>query len=298
MDPRLPLLCLLLCWLPAQAQTVYKIVNPDGTVHYTDRRPADMDGVEQIRTRAEQQRLSNLRVEPFQGHRRAVAANLIDGPLQVELRFEGSHNIEARPALPLRVVIPAGSEQPLAEFGPQDPYQPSSFSLSLEAVPGDPGAQPEPVAYQMPVDTSEWRIDQGWNGRFSHQDEASRYAIDINVAEGTPVLAAREGRVMQVEDDFEGAGVDKVKFAGRANHVRVLHSDGSMAVYAHLLPESVVVRPGARVRTGQRLGQSGNTGYSTGPHLHFAIQVNRGMALQSIPFELVGPAGAVAIPEG
>ena len=110
------------------------------------------------------------------------------------------------------------------------------------------------------------------------------------------MLAAREGLVMQVEDDFEGAGLNREKFGGRANHVRIQHPDGTMGVYAHLQPESVTVQAGQRVRTGQRLGASGNTGFSSGPHLHFAVQCNRGMELVAIPFELEGPGGPIAIP--
>ena len=79
-------------------------------------------------------------------------------------------------------------------------------------------------------------------------------------------------------------------------HVRVLHIDGTMAVYAHLQPESVMVHPGQRVRVGQRLGASGNTGFSTGPHLHFSVQANVGMEIRSVPFALEGPGGAIAIP--
>ena len=57
-----------------------------------------------------------------------------------------------------------------------------------------------------------------------------------------------------------------------------------MAIYAHLMLESVQVLPGQRVSAGQVIGFSGDTGYSSGPHLHFAVQQNLGMAIASIPF--------------
>jgi murein DD-endopeptidase MepM/ murein hydrolase activator NlpD len=110
------------------------------------------------------------------------------------------------------------------------------------------------------------------------------------------VLAAREGVVMQIADDFRGAGLDLEKYGARANFVRVLHTDGSMGLYAHLAPESARVGPGARVRAGQVIGEVGSTGYSTGPHLHFVVQVNRGLKLESVPFRMQGPSGALRIP--
>ena len=77
--------------------------------------------------------------------------------------------------------------------------------------------------------------------------------MDFALAEGTPILAVREGVVMQVESDFEKAGLNREKYGGRANFIRIVHDDGSMAVYAHLQPEGVQVRTGQRVRKGQRL---------------------------------------------
>jgi murein DD-endopeptidase MepM/ murein hydrolase activator NlpD len=111
-------------------------------------------------------------------------------------------------------------------------------------------------------------------------------------------LAARGGVVMQVESDFEKAGLNLEKYGGRANFVRILHDDGTMGLYAHLDLDGVLVRVGQRVHTGQQIGRSGNTGFTTGPHLHFAVQVNRGMRLLSIPFRMSGPGGPLRIAGG
>jgi murein DD-endopeptidase MepM/ murein hydrolase activator NlpD len=91
---------------------------------------------------------------------------------------------------------------------------------------------------------------------------------------------------MQVESGFDRPGLDRVAYGGRANFIRLLHDDGTMSLYAHLKSDGVLVRPGQRVTAGQRIGLSGNTGFTTGPHLHFAVQVNRGMRLLSLPFRM------------
>ena len=169
----------------------------------------------------------------------------------------------------------------------------------MSAVPGTPNARPRDEEYGWPLRTPTLRIQQAWGGQFSHADDENRHAVDFAVPVGTAVLAARDGVVMQSEAGFGDAepGEEAEDLASRANFIRILHDDGTMALYAHLQRAGVLVRPGQRVRRGEAIGLSGNTGRSTAPHLHFVVQANRGMRLQSVPFRMFGPHGILRFAE-
>ncbi|MEN1939995.1 M23 family metallopeptidase [Luteimonas sp. MJ246] len=220
----------------------------------------------------------------------AWAENLLSGPVEVRLRARGQVPA-ARPALPARATVPARGRVLVSRMDRADAL------LLLDVVPGHPGARPGDVEYAWPLATHVLDIGQGWGGAFSHRDDENRHAVDFAVPEGTPVLAARDGLVMQVDVRFRNGGLDSAADVDRANFIRILHADGTMAVYAHLAPGGAQVREGERVRRGQRIGSSGSTGYSGGPHLHFAIQANRGMRLVSLPFRMFGPAGILRFSE-
>lgn len=239
--------------------------------------------------------VARLRLEKTPTRYRAWADNRLPGPVQVELRAVRSSGVVASPALPVRMSVPARGSVLLATLILADAQAAGDFQLQLDAVPGEPGATPLQVRYQLPF-AAPVRVDQGPGGHFSHDDAQNRDAVDFALPEGTPVLAARDGVVLQVEAGFDRAGLDREAFAGRSNFVRILHGDGSMALYAHLQPDGVLVRPGQSVRAGQRIGRSGNTGFSSAPHLHFVVQVNAGMGLVSVPFALAGPLGTVHLP--
>jgi murein DD-endopeptidase MepM/ murein hydrolase activator NlpD len=101
---------------------------------------------------------------------------------------------------------------------------------------------------------------------------------------------------MDMEDDFHGAAQEE-RYLNRSNLIRILHDDGTMAVYAHLQPNSLRVRAGVDISRGQWIASSGNTGFSNGPHLHFVVQLNAGMSLESMPFRFVTPTGGTITPE-
>jgi murein DD-endopeptidase MepM/ murein hydrolase activator NlpD len=231
-----------------------------------------------------------LRDRDFGGARETLVRNLLDGPIEARCSLVSPDNMRAVPALPRRLVLAAREERVVAELRPVDATRASRAAVACDAMVGDPRARPadrRTYGFPLPPGTR-FTLDQGFDGRFSHDTPDSAFALDLGVPEGTPVLAARAGVVMQVEEAFRASGGDSARFGDRANFIRVLHDDGSMAVYAHLAPHSLAIRPGARVGAGQLLARSGNTGFSTGPHLHFSVQRNAGMALRSIPFNVAG----------
>ena len=277
----------------AHAAKVYRWTDRHGVTHYGDRVPdAPPAAIKVIRVRAEPSAIARLRLQDDGDRRLAWADNTLAGPIEVRLRVSRGA-IRSDPALPARATVAARGSVVVALL---DATQ--SGELWLDALPGDPNAKPQDVEYLLPLRQGAVRIDQGYGGRFSHTDAENRYAVDFAAAMGTPVLAARAGVVMQVESDFDKAGLKLEKYGGRANLIRIVHDDGTMAVYAHLKMEGVLVRVGQRVRAGQQIGLSGNTGFTTGPHLHFAVQVNRGMRLESLPFKMTGPGGPLRISNG
>lgn len=218
----------------------------------------------------------------------AVVVNRSGAPVEVELSADVWQGMDSEPGLPQRRVLAPGEQASLARMWPV--AEGSRLELRLLAVPGPPHAVPRDVVYSLPVEESGFELGQGFHGGYSHGDEANRYAIDLIVDEGTPVLAARDGVVVAAMSGHAEGGADRA-LADRANFVRVLHEDGSMALYAHLQEGGVNVRTGDRVHLGQVLGYAGSTGFSSGPHLHFAVQVNGGMRLVAVPFRMIGPDG-------
>jgi murein DD-endopeptidase MepM/ murein hydrolase activator NlpD len=242
------------------------------------------------------QPIHELRERDTNGASEYLVRNLVDGPIEVRCELRDADNARIEPPLPRQMVLPARGEALVGEMHLVDEQKDARADVHCEALVGDPRAQPQDnYRYALPFGAgTRYTLEQGFGGRFSHNDAENRYALDFGVPEGTPVLAARAGTVMQVEESFRAHGSNAAVYGDRANFVRILHDDGSMAVYAHLAPASMLRRPGDRVAVGQMVGKSGNTGFSTGPHLHFSVQRNTGMALVSIPFAVEGVDPAAA----
>ncbi|MFF6808939.1 M23 family metallopeptidase [Streptomyces sp. NPDC012403] len=109
-----------------------------------------------------------------------------------------------------------------------------------------------------------------WASKHSGQD----YAVPT----GTPVMAAHGGTVVKAGPNGAGDG------PAYGNAVVIKHGNGTYSQYAHL--SQVDVRIGQIVKTGQKIALSGNTGNSSGPHLHFEIRTtpNYGSAVDPVKF--------------
>ncbi|MCL2007310.1 MAG: M23 family metallopeptidase [Treponema sp.] len=109
-----------------------------------------------------------------------------------------------------------------------------------------------------------WRNDPFTGVRRHHA------AIDLSAPMGTSIISAMDGRV-------SATGYDRTY----GNFIILTHSGGFQTMYAHL--QTIGVRTGDQVRQGVQIGTVGNTGYSTGPHLHFAVFRN-GRAVNPLDF--------------
>jgi murein DD-endopeptidase MepM/ murein hydrolase activator NlpD len=114
------------------------------------------------------------------------------------------------------------------------------------------------------------------------------------VGYGAPVLAAASGTVVSAGDGLPDQVPGKLPDPSTitvanvdGNHVVLDHGDGVFTFYAHLRPGSVAVQTGDRVAAGQRLGDLGNTGNSSAPHLHFHVMTGPSpLGSDGIPYEI------------
>jgi len=276
-----------------QGQRLYKYQDENGEWAYSDRQPGGMQDYEEAEL---ERRLEKAEVRLFQTTHEdgwvLMAENTYFGPVQVAYRLARMENIDSRTPRQGLQVLPGRSESELLRVARGEVAKPSSFEYEFQFIPGDPEARHQPSEpYRLPyARASHFHVSQAYPERITHGDPSSRHAIDFMMPVGTGVYAARSGVVIDVAGEFYRSGTDMSVDGSRANIVRVLHDDGTMTLYAHLNWNSIRVVPGQRVERGEYLADSGNTGYSTGPHLHFVVQRNSGGAIASVPirFEVAG----------
>jgi murein DD-endopeptidase MepM/ murein hydrolase activator NlpD len=118
--------------------------------------------------------------------------------------------------------------------------------------------------YRLPWKAGIRRFVGQGNRSFTSHRGNGQYAWDFVMLNGTEILAAREGRVLEVIDRFQGIGRNN-------NFVRIEHEEGQRSGYFHIQYKSALVHVGDFVRQGQPVALSGMVGETSYPHVHFVV---------------------------
>ncbi len=283
----------------APAGDMYKWQDEEGNWHFSDRAPEPGQPFETFQVVNEPRDMVTLRRAGLRHRPEYWFFNHYHGAAQLEIKVTDAENLRSDPPLPARVTLPGQAERRVVRFEAEDQRSGFQYRLSYRLVPGPPAeGLPDEVDFYPPFpEGMEFPVTQGLDDATTHDMAGNHFAVDITMPIGTPVLAARGGVVMEMEDDFHGEGKQEERYLSRANFIRILHDDGTMGVYAHLQPNSARVFRGDRIPAGTWIANSGNTGFSSGPHLHFVVQVNVGMAIESLPFRFRRKDGPPIIPD-
>ncbi len=148
-------------------------------------------------------------------------------------------------------------------------------ALSVTQAATELGINPENTFTNDPNGTVQWpfsvgvHIGSGYGARpgCSLGCSTNHLGQDFNPGYGAPIQSIADGVVVESTDSGGGFGVKIV-----IEHV----IDGQMihSLYGHMVPGSRTVQVGDHVSVGQIIGKTGNTGISTGPHMHFEILIN------------------------
>lgn len=280
---------------PAGAQALYKYRDANGVWVFTDRRPAPDVAFEELERETPERPAGVLVLEHVRddGTLMLVARNPYHSTVQLAFALTATQNLAPRVPTSGNRLLEPRSETELIALERESVRAPLRVEYRFQYIYGHPGAKHEPDApYRLPYAlASSHEVSQAYPEQVTHADPSSRHAVDFVMPVGTGVYAARGGMVIEVASDFYESGTDLAADGPRANIVRVLHDDGTMALYAHLNWNSIRVIAGQRVARGEHIADSGNTGFSTGPHLHFVVQRNAGGSIESVPVEFAGPGG-------
>lgn len=220
-----------------------------------------------------------------------VAHNRREAPVSVRIDLTNQDNVSSDRVFPFEYVVRPHTDACIVRLFAFDSKKGYRYRYNHSWMVGDYTARHKPQrGYRLPWAPGESHVvSQAPGGPITtHIEPFSRNAVDITMPVGTPVHAARSGVVINLEDSFNAGGLDRA-LVDKANFVDILHDDGTIATYAHLKEHSIEVRLGQPVSAGEKLGLSGSTGYSSGPHLHFAVwrleSTFKGFERLSVPVE-------------
>jgi len=227
------------------------------------------------------------------------AENLNPYLVTLSLDFEKINNIKANHSLPLYVELPGRTKKEILTLTPTVSSLEMTYQSSYGWVKGSAFAQHDDTyLYSLPFAAGTTvRVGQGYNGGLSHKG-LSAYAIDFTLPVGTSIYAAREGEVVGV-DVSSNLGGNSPAYRPYMNYVNIRHGDGTLGNYYHLKFGGTAVKIGDTVKKGQLIAYSGNTGYTTAPHLHFSVSMVDPVSMRrpkNLPIKIQTLQGIVSNP--
>lgn len=227
------------------------------------------------------------------------AENLNPYTVTMSIDFASMTNLQSAVRLPLFVEIPGKSKKRVLELARVSAGQGVAYRSTYGWVRGSAFAvHDDSYMYTLPFRKgASIYVSQGYHGGITHKG-LSAYAIDFPVPSGTPIHAAREGIVVGAQGSSNIGGMSP-EYRQHANYVIIEHSDGTMGNYYHLKQGGALVRIGQKVAQGDLIGYSGNTGYSSGPHLHFSVSKVDPVSMRrpmNLPVKIQAQEGIVTLP--
>ena len=280
------LLLLVTCITNTQAGQMYKYKDANGNWVFSDKPPEKEQDFSTLKYSSPKKPTSKIKLYNVKDEEGYTLYAKYDFYTPIEVGFTSPFSQK-----PISKIIPARGRITLLKSKNKAP------KLNYNWVLGDPKSIADNYQYHAPFGSLKGhRITQGFNGKFSHTSDYSKYAVDIAMDVGTYLTAVRAGTVIFVKDDYHMSGTTRY-FLDKANVIQVLHDDGTFASYAHILMDTALVKEGDKVARGDRLARSGSSGFSTGSHLHFSIVKNVGLKNISIPFKFVDNKGKIFTPK-
>lgn len=228
-----------------------------------------------------------------------VMRNTSYAPLEMTVELDPS-TINTTGDIPHLIRVPARGTIAAFKLWPQDRSSSWSYVYNIPSfrIGYASNVHTGDNNYHLPyLDGAAYPVLQTENGSFSHYGD-NAYSIDFDMPEGTPIAAMRNGTVLFVKQDSNKGGSDRKTYENKGNYIWIIHDDGTLANYYHLRQNGAVVKTGDRVNAGDIIGYSGNTGFSTQPHLHVQLSLCKGLSgLEPIPIRFKGIDGMLVFGE-